>query len=102
MSNPIDEAVDQTASNEPLVREEWLVTGEPSRSVNALAKGTVYPSYRFVFGGPGEFDKTGTPEERAREFVAGIYRHDPSGWGGTIRLQSRVITASPWKDEDVR
>lgn len=102
MSNPVDEVVDQIPSEEPTVREEWLVTGEPSLSPNALANGPAYPSYHFVFGGPGEFKKDGTPEERAREFVAGIYRHDPSGWGGTIRLQSRVITESPWKDEDAR
>ena len=99
MSNPVEVAIEQAAANEPTVREEWLITGEPSLSPNALAKGTTYPSYRFVCGGPHEFNKEGTPEDRAREFVAGIFRHDPTGWGGTIRLQSRVITEMPWKDE---
>lgn len=83
---------------EPTVREEWVVTGEPSNDPAAIVP---YPPYRFVFGNPNEAarDNGTTPEERARAFAAMTLKYDPTGWGGTIRLQSRIITETPWKDE---
>lgn len=86
-------------SEQPITRTEWLVTGEPSLSPDALIE---YPSYRFVFGTPAESrGKDNTAEERARLFIDGILRHDPTGWGGTIRLQSRTVTETPWKNEEI-
>lgn len=77
-------------SDQPHVREEWEVTGEP---------GEPFPPYRFVFGDPNESNKDGSPEQRARDFVEIVRKG--GGWYDTIRLRSRVITESPWREEDL-
>lgn len=73
------------------VREEWEVTGEPFHG---------YPTYRFVFGSPGEGrygEQDSTPEQRAREFVAGIKKHGP--WVRGPHLRHRLLIESEWAGE---
>lgn len=62
-------------------REEWEVSGNPPG----------YPAYRFVFGNPNESDKTGTPEERARNFIAA------TGDWEFVTMRKRTITETDWE-----
>lgn len=71
-------------------REEWELTGQPNGSIG----GKPFPPYRFTFGNPNEGNREGTPEERARSFIA-LCCQD---WTG-VRLRSRVIVEHPWQEE---
>jgi hypothetical protein len=72
-------------TEQPIVREEWELTGQPDGG---------FPPYRFVFGNPNECNREGTPEERARSFIALCC----ADWSD-VRLRSRVIVEHPWRVE---
>lgn len=78
-------------SAEPHRRQEWELTGQPNGSIG----GKPFPPYRFVFGNPNEGSRDGTPEQRARNFIALAKVCD---WTD-VRLRSRVIVEHPWQEE---